>query len=808
MTKTTAIKKTANTIFYSLPLRDLVVFPGTTATILVGRNKSINSVNQAKESNSMIFTVAQIKPDKDIYSINEVYEVGTLCQIVSSTKTVEGNLKLVIQGIRSVKIKQIIDDESSFLTEIVELPLNQEEILKESSILLDQIFISFAKYAKYNKNVNIAAVKSLSKIKEINEACNIILAFLECPIKTKQQILEENNPNKKIIKVYEALHFELNALETEEKIAKKIQNKIISGQKNIYLHEQLKHIKQELGEEENEAEELRKKLKKLKLSKEIREKCQKEISKFEKSNPASSEAGVIRNYIDLILSLPWDKKTKENQDLEKTQKILDQDHFGLEKVKERILELIAVQIKTKSSQGSVICLVGPPGVGKTSLARSIAKSLNRKYVKVSLGGVKDESEIRGHRRTYIGAMPGKIINSIKKYQSNNPVMLLDEIDKMSHDMRGDPASAMLEVLDPEQNNAFNDHYLEVDYDLSNVMFIATANSADTIPAPLKDRMEVIRLSGYSENEKLKIAKDYLIEKERKKAGLKKTELKISNDALLEIIRKYTFEAGVRNLTREIAKIARKTTRKIINKEKKSIDINPENLKDFSGISKFDYGLTKENNEIGISTGLAYTQMGGDLLDIEAVKFEGEGKVQTTGKLGEVMNESTKIALSYIRSIAPQLNIAQAQYNKYDFHIHFPEGATPKDGPSAGVAICLALASCITGMAVDKNVAVTGEVTLNGKVLPIGGLKEKLLAALRGKITKVLIPKKNEKDLEEMPQEILENLTIKPIATVKEAFKEALVGYNELEKNKDNPISNIDNYSKNNESVVIESGIIT
>ncbi|MDA9231388.1 endopeptidase La [Rickettsiales bacterium] len=792
--------------FYSLPLRDLVMFPDTTATILVGRKGSINSINAAQSQELPIMAVAQIDPEKNDFIEENIHKTGTLCKIIESIRTIDGNLKLVIKGIKIVKITNIISDKKIFICQAQEVKKKKQPKTKEFSVLVKECLKGFAKYSQYNKRITPDVVKSVSTLKSSDEIINIILAFLSSKTYVKQSILEETNPHDKVLKLYEALQFELNILNTEAQIAQNIQKKINKSQKDLYLNEQLKYIQKELsGGEESEAEELKKQLAKLKLPTEVAKKCSKEIERFEKTNPMSSEAGVVRNYIDLILSLPWTKKSKNNENLEKAQQILDKDHYGLEKIKERILELVAVQIKTKSVKGPIMCFVGPPGVGKTSLAKSIAASLSRKYAKVSLGGVKDESEIRGHRRTYIGSLPGRIISSMKKAKTINPLMLLDEIDKMAHDIKGDPSSAMLEVLDPEQNNAFNDHYLEIDYDLSKVMFIATANNITNIPTPLRDRMEIIKLSGYSESEKLQIAKLYLIPKQRKESGLSAKEFKINDDAILKLIRNYTFEAGVRNLEREIAKIARKIAKKIILKQVKTVSVNIDNIKTFSGIEKCDHGIKKENNLVGVSTGLAYTEFGGDLLDIEALKFNGKGKIQTTGKLGEVMSESAKISLSHIRSIAKKLKISESEYNEYDFHIHFPEGATPKDGPSAGVAICLALASCITSMPVDKNVAVTGEVTLNGLVLPIGGLKEKLLAALRGKIKKVLIPKKNEKDLEDMPIELLENIEIKSISNIEEAFQEALVGYNDDENRLSSKNSSIDQYE---EKIVIESEVIT
>lgn len=796
-------------LFHSLPLRDLVMFPNAAATILVGRRKSINCIKVAQQDSLPIFAVAQRDHAKEEFNEDSLYEIGTLCRIVESTKTIDGNVRVVIQGFKTAKIKKIIEDSDFFFCEVEEI----EDVIKEKDleleVLIKECVKIFAEYAKFNKKVTPEIIKSVASLSSVYEMSYVILAFLSCETKLKQKVLEENDPVKKLFKVFEIVRHEVEILKTEAEIALSIQKKINKSQKDLYLNEQLKYINKELGNEDNEIADLKKQLAKAKMPKLVKEKCEKEISKFEKANPMSSEAGVLRNYIDLVLSLPWNETTKPNQDLEKAKKILDDDHYGLDKIKDRILELIAVQVKTKSVKGPIICFVGPPGVGKTSLAKSIAKSVNRTYCKVSLGGVKDESEIRGHRRTYIGALPGRIINSMKKAKVINPLMLLDEIDKMSHDLRGDPASAMLEVLDPEQNNAFNDHYLELDYDLSKVMFIATANSAAGIPAPLRDRMEIIKLSGYSENEKLEIAKLHLVPKQRKEAGLTAKELKISDKAILSLIRNYTFEAGVRNLEREIAKIARKTVKNIIMKKVKSVEVDEADLAEFNGPQKFDYGIAKKDSLIGVATGLSYSELGGDLLDIEAVKFNGKGKIQTTGKLGEVMNESAKIALSYVRSVVHKLKVSEAQYNKYDFHLHFPEGATPKDGPSAGVAICLALASSISKMPVNKNVAVTGEVTLNGNVLPIGGLKEKLLAALRGGITKALIPVKNTKDLVDMPQEILNNLEIKPISTVEEAFCEALVGYKSPKEKSTNKMKNKTSLSKvNNNSIVIESDIVT
>ena len=605
----------------------------------------------------------------------------------------------------------------------------------------------------------------------------MVCSFLNASNKSRQDILEENNVKKRLYKILELLQIDINIAGTEAKISKNIQAKIAKSPKELYLHEQLKHIKKELGQdEEKELQDIKEKISKLKLPKEVAEKCQSEISKLEKMNLFSSEANVIRNYLDWIIKLPWSKITKPKINLEKSKKVLDQNHYALNKIKDRILEFIAVQIKTGGGKGTILCLVGAPGVGKTSLARAIADSLGRQYVKVSLGGIRDEAEIRGHRKTYIGSMPGRIIQSMKKAKVINPLMLLDEIDKMSFDMRGDPSSALLEVLDPEQNQNFSDHYLEVDYDLSKVMFVATANNVSNIPIPLKDRMEVIRLSGYTEDEKLNIAKKHLIPKQRIENAVDNKEFTISDEALLTLIRKYTFEAGVRNLNREIANLVRKVVKKIVSGETKQVSITAKNLAEFAGVEKFHYGIAKKEHKIGVATGLAYTDFGGDLLDIEAIKFTGSGKIQITGKLGEVMKESAQAALSYVRSIADELKIPAKEFNKYDFHIHVPEGATPKDGPSAGVAICCALISAITGFPINKDIAMTGEITITGRVLEIGGLKEKLLAALRGGIKTVLIPESNKKDLEEMPEDVKKNLKIKTISIAREALTEVLIGY--------------------------------
>lgn len=765
-------------IFYAIPLRDVVIFPHMTTTIVVGRQKSVRAIENAKKSNIPIFVVTQINADQDNFDLASVYHIGVVCRIVETTIANDGNLKVVLQGLMRGKINRILPETDFFSCEINFL---QDEAFSledgELTGLIRATVESFTKLGEHNKKVTPEIIATLRKVKSPNDLVFLVCSFLSAGTNSRQEILEENNVKKRLYKILELLQNDINISATEAQIAKSIQAKIAKSQKDLYLHEQLKHIKKELGQdEESEIKDIKDKISKLKLPKEVAEKCQSEITKLEKMNLFSSEAGVIRNYLDWIIKLPWHKQNKSNSTLEKSKKILDKNHYALNKIKERILEFIAVQMKTKNSKGPILCLVGAPGVGKTSLAKAIADSLNRQYVKVSLGGVRDEAEIRGHRRTYIGSMPGRIIQSMKKAKVINPLMLLDEIDKMSYDMRGDPSSALLEVLDPEQNQNFSDHYLEVDYDLSKVMFIATANNVSGIPVPLRDRMEIIRLSGYTEDEKLNIAKKHLIPKQRNENGIDAKEFNITDEALLQLIRKYTFEAGVRNLNREIASVARKVVKKIISGEVKSANITAKNIAEYAGVEKFHYGIAKKENKIGVATGLAYTDFGGDLLDIEAVKFAGSGKIQITGKLGEVMKESAQTALSYVRSIADELKISAKEFNKYDFHIHVPEGAMPKDGPSAGVAMCCALVSAITGLPVNKDVAMTGEITLTGRVLEIGGLKEKLLAALRGGIKTVIIPKNNQKDLEEMPEDVKKNLKIKTVSNAKEALVEVLVGY--------------------------------
>lgn len=763
-------------VFHALPLRDVVIFPQMTTTILVGREKSVNGAEESRKLNLPIFAVTQTNPDLDAFDQKNLYTTGTICRIVESIRTLDGTLKVILQGLTRARMKSVISGDKFFACE-VEI-LTEQTITTDNKELLGLIkacLETFTQYAESNKRVTPEVLAALTKIRLPHEIAYSISTYINSGVKEKQAVLEEEDLIKKLYKVLEILKGEVEISQAEARISKSIQDKFTKHQKEFYLTEQLKNIKKELGQdEESETKEIKEKLAKLKISEDVRKKCNSELAKLEKMNPYSSESGVVRNYLDWICSLPWNTQTKSKNSIEKSMKILDKHHYGLEKIKERIIEFIAVQMKTKDSKGPILCLVGAPGVGKTSLAKSIAEALGRKYVKVSLGGVRDESEIRGHRRTYIGSMPGRIIQSMRKVQTNNPLMLLDEVDKMAHDFRGDPAAALLEVLDPEQNSTFSDHYLEVDYDLSKVMFVATANSLNTIPVPLRDRMEIIKLSGYTEDEKLHIAKEHLLGKQRQENGLSKDEFKIDDSAILTLIRRYTFEAGVRNLNREISNLARKATKEIVTKKIKTLHITNKNLGKYAGVEKRHFGMAKERDAVGVVTGLAYTEYGGDLLEIEVLKFEGSGKIQTTGTLGDVMKESAHIALSHARSIAKTFKIDAKKFNKFDFHIHVPEGATPKDGPSAGVALCVALVSVLCDLPIKKDIAMTGEITLTGKVLEIGGLKEKLLAALRGDIKTVLIPQANKKDLQDMPKEVLDSLTIKPIAQIEEALAECLV----------------------------------
>jgi ATP-dependent Lon protease len=764
-------KEINNSTTPSVPLRDLVVFPYMVATVIVGRKKSIAAVEEAKKKNNLIFFVAQKAENLEKFSPRNVHKYGTMCQIVEYKKQEDDSIKLIIKGVKKAKLINIIDQENYLCSEVEEIEEEKNENIK----LLDEtLFDIFKKYSKYDKNLNESVFEFIKNSKNQLETLYKICQFIDCKHNKKQEILEESKLVKKFKIAIKLINNELGAINVEMEVASAVQKKISKSQKELYLNEQLKYIKKELGKDDNKDDDeittLKKNLAKLKLPKEVKDKTDSEVKKLEKLNPFSSEAGIIRSYLELIVDLPWSKSSNINLNLSKAEKTLGKNHYALSKAKDAILEFIAVQIKSKSIQGKIICLAGPPGVGKTSMASSIAQSLALHYIKISLGGMRDESEIRGHRKTYIGAMPGKLINAMKKAKVNNPLILLDEIDKMSSDFRGDPASAMLEVLDPEQNKNFSDHYLEVEYDLSKVMFVATANDISLIPTPLRDRMEIINISGYTENEKLHIAKDHLIPKIRKNNALNAEEFKITDEAILQIIHKYTFEAGIRNLEREISKLSRKLARKIISEELKSLNFTKKNISEYLGPEKTDYGKIKDESQVGIARGLSYTIFGGDLLDIEVIKFAGEGKINITGKLGDVMKESVQTAFSYVKSIAKDLKIDKEILKKYDLHVHFPEGATPKDGPSAGIAICLALSSCLSNRPIKKDLAITGEITLTGRSLAIGGLKEKLLAALRGDIKNVIIPEENKKNILELPQEIKDGLNIKPIKYAKEAIE--------------------------------------
>jgi ATP-dependent Lon protease len=762
-----------NNAYSLLPLRDIVVFPGMIAPLFVGRKKSINALEDVIKQNKLIFLVTQKDATKDDPEIKDLYSFGILANILQLLKLPDGTVKVLVEGHKRAAVREFIDGD--FFRARIEVIAEEFGNPVDLKALTRSVVGQFSKYAKLNKKISPEISTSLAQIEDACKLADTITSHLSLDIAAKQKILEEPSVVKRLEQVYAFMETEMEVLDTEKKIRTRIKEQMEKTQKEYYLNEQLKAIHKELGETEEGKDEislLEERIAKTKLSKEAREKALAEVKKLKAMSPMAAESTVTRNYLEWMLSLPWNRRTKVKGDINQAQDVLEEDHYGLEKVKERILEYLAVQQRTNKIGGSVICLVGPPGVGKTSLAKSIARAVGRKFVKMSLGGVRDESEIRGHRRTYIGSMPGKIIQSMKKAGASNPLFLLDEIDKMGTDMRGDPAAALLEVLDSEQNSHFNDHYMEVDYDLSDVMFVATANSLN-LPHALLDRLEVIRISGYTEDEKVEIAKKHLVAKQAKKNGLKDGEWSISDDALRDILRYYTREAGVRNLEREIAKLARKALREILADKVERVDITSENLAKYSGVRKFSFGESGEEDLVGVVTGLAYTEFGGDMLTIEAVQIPGKGGIKTTGKLGEVMQESAQAAFSYARSKCLTYGITPTQYGKKDFHIHVPEGATPKDGPSAGVALFISLISVMTGIPVKKSVAMTGEITLRGRVLGIGGLKEKLLAALRGGIKTVIIPQENEKDLAEIPDNVKRGLEIIPVTTADEALRIAL-----------------------------------
>ncbi|WMQ73940.1 MAG: Lon protease [Sodalis sp.] len=758
-----------------LPLRDVVVYPHMVVPLFVGREKSIRCLEAAMDSDKKIMLVAQKEASTDEPGINDLFSVGTVSSILQMLKLPDGTVKVLVEGLTRARIKELADSGDHFTAEAdyfdaPELDEREQEVLVRTAIN------QFEGYIKLNKKIPPEVLTSLNSIDDAVRLADTIAAHMPLKLADKQSVLEMVDVTERLEYLMAMMESEIDLLQVEKRIRNRVKKQMEKSQREYYLNEQMRAIQKELGEmddapDENEA--LKRKIEAAKMPQEAREKTEAELQKLKMMSPMSAEATVVRGYIDWMLSVPWYACSKVKKDLVKAQETLDKDHYGLGRVKDRILEYLAVQSRISKIKGPILCLVGPPGVGKTSLGQSIAKATSRRYVRMALGGVRDEAEIRGHRRTYIGSMPGKFIQKMSKVGVKNPLFLLDEIDKMSSDMRGDPASVLLEVLDPEQNVAFNDHYLEVDYDLSDVMFVATSNSMN-IPAPLLDRMEVIRLSGYTEDEKLNIARQHLLPKQLERNALKKGELTVEDSALVGIIRYYTREAGVRSLEREISKLCRKAVKTLLmNKSTKHITISADNLKDFLGVQRFDYGRAEGENRIGQVTGLAWTEVGGDLLTIETACVPGKGKLTYTGSLGEVMQESIQAALTVVRARADKLGINSDFYEKRDIHVHVPEGATPKDGPSAGIAMCTALVSCLTSNPVKANVAMTGEITLRGQVLPIGGLKEKLLAAHRGGIKTVLIPFENKRDLEDMPANVINDLDIHPVQRIDDVFNLAL-----------------------------------
>ena len=768
-------------IYPVLPLRDIVVYPKMIVPLFVGRDKSIKALQTAADNDDNIVLVTQKDSAVEDPSPADLYHIGTLGAVLQMLKLPDGTLKVLIEGMERVKLEKFPEDADFITAKVSPLPENAETGL-ELEALSRAVISQFEDYIKLSKKIPPEVLVSVNQIEDYSKLADTIASHLSLKVPEKQELLEAKTLKLRFEKILGFMNAELTLLEVENKIKNRVKKQMEKSQKEYYLNEQMKAIQKELGDnEEAEVSEYMKKIKKTRLSKEAKEKALAEVRKLKTMSVMSSEATVVRNYLDWLLDIPWKKPSKVNKDLSKALEILDRDHYGLEKVKERILEYLAVQSRADKVKGPILCLVGPPGVGKTSLGRSIAAATGRKFVRASLGGMRDEAEIRGHRRTYIGSMPGKIIKGMKKAGTSNPLFLLDEIDKLGNDWRGDPSSALLEVLDPEQNAAFNDHYLEVDYDLSDVMFITTANSLD-MPRPLLDRMEIIRLSGYTEEEKIQIAKQHLVPKIFAENAVKPEELQITDDAIRDIIRYYTREAGVRNLERELATIARKAVKEIIlrgekgQKKKAAKDhvvVNAENLSQYLGVIKYRYGEAEEKDHIGVTTGLAWTEVGGDILFIEAVDMPGKGKVTQTGKLGDVMKESIETAYSVVRSHSKELGIDPEVFEKTDVHVHVPEGATPKDGPSAGITMYTTLVSVFTKTPVRKDVAMTGEITLQGRVLPIGGLKEKLLSALRAGIKTVIIPKDNEKDLTEIPENVTKGMKIIPVEEVSEVLKIAL-----------------------------------
>lgn len=757
-----------------LPLRDVVVYPHMVIPLFVGREKSIRCLQSAMDQDKQILLVAQKQADKDEPEIEDLFETGTVATILQMLKLPDGTVKVLVEGQQRASIESIrLDDFMIADAQYISTPEMDET---EQDVLVRTAINEFESFVKLNKKVPPEVLTSLNGIDDAPRLADTIAAHMPLKLNDKQKVLELADVTSRLEFLMGMMESEMDILQVEQRIRGRVKKQMEKSQRDYYLNEQMKAIQKELGETEDgvdEFEQLKQKIESSKMPKEAKEKTEQELQKLKMMSPMSAEATVVRGYIDWMLGVPWYKRSKVKKDIAKAEQVLNEDHYGLERVKERILEYLAVQSRMTKLKGPILCLVGPPGVGKTSLGRSIAQATGRKYTRMALGGVRDEAEIRGHRRTYIGSMPGKLIQKMSKVGVKNPLFLLDEIDKMASDMRGDPSSALLEVLDPEQNNAFNDHYLEVDYDLSDVMFVATSNSMN-IPGPLLDRMEVIRLSGYTEDEKLNIAKNHLVEKQMERNGVKKGELIIEDSAIIGIIRYYTREAGVRNLEREISKICRKAVKNILlDKELKQVTVSQDNLNDYLGVQRFDYGKADDQNRVGQVTGLAWTEVGGDLLTIETQSMLGKGKLTYTGSLGDVMQESIQAAMTVVRSRAEKLGINPDFYEKRDIHVHVPEGATPKDGPSAGTAMCTALVSSLTGNPVRADVAMTGEITLRGEVLPIGGLKEKLLAAHRGGIKTVLIPKDNERNLEDIPANVIGDLEVIPVQWIDEVLKVAL-----------------------------------
>lgn len=761
--------------FPVLPLRDIVVFPHMIVPLFVGRDKSVRALESVMKDDKKILLVAQKNAAEDDPSSEEIYEIGTVATVLQLLKLPDGTVKVLVEGGPRAKITRFIENDD-FIEAHAEVVVDEDGDETELKALSRSVVSQFEQYIKLNRKIPAEALVSVNQIENASKLADTIASHLALKISEKQHLLEIGSISARMEQIISLIDGEIGVLQVEKKIRGRVKRQMEKTQREYYLNEQLKAIQKELGETDegkDENAEIEEKIKKTKFSKEAKEKAQSELKKLRNMSPMSAEATVVRNYLDWMLDIPWKKRSRVSRDIKKAQDILNSDHYGLEKVKERILEYLAVQQRTQKIKGPILCLVGPPGVGKTSLGKSIGNATGRNFVRMSLGGVRDESEIRGHRRTYIGSMPGKIIQGMKKAKSSNPLFLLDEIDKMGQDFRGDPASALLEVLDPEQNDSFQDHYLEVEYDLSDVMFVTTANTL-RIPGPLLDRMEIIRIEGYTEDEKIQIAHLHLLDKQIEVHGLKEGEWSISESALRDVIRYYTREAGVRNLERELAKLTRKATKEILMEGCKSIKVTSSNLEKYAGIKKFRYGEVEDDDLVGVTTGLAWTEVGGEILTIEAVMVPGKGKMTVTGKLGDVMQESIQAARSFVQSRSSEFGIKPTFFHNRDIHVHVPEGATPKDGPSAGVGMATSIVSALTGIAVRKDIAMTGEITLRGRVLPIGGLKEKLLAALRGGIVKVMIPKDNEKDLAEIPDNVKKGLEIVPVTDVSQVLEHALV----------------------------------